>query len=590
MAEDPVQKIKERLDIVDVVKDYIKLEKAGANYRAICPFHSENKPSFFVSPARQIWHCFGCSEGGDMFEFVKKIEGVEFGDALRILARKAGVELKKQDPKLKTARKRQYEICELACKFFKKQLKESSKGKKAKEYLINRNINKESIEAWRLGYAPDSWHGLSKFLSNKGYETKEIVKAGLAIKKTDAKHYDRFRDRIMFPVFDLNSQVIGFGGRVFDQEEEVAKYMNTPNTLLYDKSKTLYGLNEAKVPIRKEEQCVLVEGYTDVILASQEGFKNVVASSGTSLTSRQLNVLNRYTDNLLCAFDMDVAGSSATKRGIDLAQEQGFNIKVVEMPEESDPADIISENPKKWEELVKKADSIVEFYINNAFSKFDAEIPEEKEKIANMVLPAIKRIPNEITKSHWIQQLSNKLGVDEESIRTELKKTQVKELEESRSERKEKEEEPKTREELIEERIAALVLKSPEHIDLVSEEHLACFNTRAKEVIRKLSEKDFSSEKDTSKLIRELDKELSEEETELLNYLCLKSEVLDEEKEEIEPELKVCLREIKQSTIRSKLNYISRQIQKAEQENDEKKIKKLMNKFSELSEKLNQSE
>lgn len=396
MISSPIDEIKSRLDIVEVISSYIKLQKAGANYRALCPFHSEKKSSFFVSPARQIWHCFGCNSGGDIFRFIMQIEGVEFGDALRMLAQRAGVELKPLKPELITERQRLYEICELAAQFFEKQL-ESKTGQEVKKYLLNRGISAETIKKWRLGYSPDLWQGLSDFLTSKNYKKEEIEKAGLAIKNEKGKFYDRFRGRVMFPVFDLNSQVIGFGGRIFEEEKkaekeiEEAKYINTPSTLLYDKSRVLYGLDKAKLAIRKNDFCILVEGYTDVILSNQSGYENVVATSGTALTPYQLKILKRYSENLYTSFDMDVAGDSATKRGIDLAQIQGFNIKVIVLPEGLDPADVISRNSQEFGELIKKSLSILEFYFQNTFSRFDKKTPEGKKNISKILLPVIKK-------------------------------------------------------------------------------------------------------------------------------------------------------------------------------------------------------
>ena len=252
-----IQEIKDRLDIVDVISGYLKLTKTGANYRAVCPFHSENKPSFFVSPTRQLWRCFGCNLGGDIFAFIQQIEGIEFGDALRLLAQKAGVKLQRQDPQIQTQRKKSYELLEFATKFFEQQMHEGKNGQKAKQYLLDRGITEESLKKWRVGFAPALWNSLGDFLQKKSFSVGEIKRAGLLLESEKGKVYDRFRARIIFPIFDLNSQVVGFGGRFFgssrEEEKETAKYLNIPNTLLYNKSKILYGLDKAKVAIRKKD-------------------------------------------------------------------------------------------------------------------------------------------------------------------------------------------------------------------------------------------------------------------------------------------------------------------------------------------------
>ncbi len=425
-----VEEIKNKLNVLDVVGSYMKLTKTGINYRGVCPFHQEKSPSFFVSPGRQMWHCFGCGAGSSIFDFVMKIEGVEFGDALRILAQKAGVELKRENVQLRTERQRLYEIVNLACLFFEKQL-ESGIGKEAESYLLGRGLTRESIKKWRVGYSPDTWNSLTNFLIGKGYGRDEVVKAGLAIEKEGNKtdSYDRFRGRIMFPVLDVNGQPVGFGGRVFKQQNETAKYINTPQTLLYDKSGILYGLHAAKLAIRKQNTCVVTEGYTDVIMCHQAGYENTVAASGTALTNRHLEMLKRYTENLVLAFDMDVAGDNATKRGINNAQELGFNIKIIgsygEGNKKSDPADIIVKDPKIWEQSIAGAKSIMDYYVDSAFAHFDAVTPEGKKDISKAVLPAIKRLQNSIEQAHWVQQLANKLGVKEEVVREELSKIQV---------------------------------------------------------------------------------------------------------------------------------------------------------------------
>ncbi|MCX6759650.1 MAG: DNA primase [Candidatus Nealsonbacteria bacterium] len=575
MLNSPVDEIKSRLDIVEVVGSYIKLQKSGINYRALCPFHSEKKPSFFVSPVRQIWHCFGgCGTGGDIFKFVMQIEGVEFGDALRILAQKAGVELKRQTPEYKkwqTERQRLYEICELATRFFEKQLEESKIGKEAKKYLVSRGIREESIKKWRIGYAPDVWQGLADFLFSRDYQQEEIKKAGLGLSSEKGSFYDRFRGRIIFPVFDLNSQVVGFGGRVFKAQdnEEIAKYVNTPQTMLYDKGHILYGLDKAKVVIRKKDFCILVEGYIDLIMVFQSGFENVVASSGTALTSFQLKILKRYSDNLFIAFDMDVAGDLATKRGIGLAQLHDFNVKVVTLPKGLDPADLIFKNPKEWEKRIKEVKSIMDFYFESAFAKFDKETPDGKRGIATVLLPVIKKIPNRIIQAHWINELAGRLSTKEEDVEEELKKVKLEEYSEVlEPEPEEIKKLPlKSRNELLEERLIILILKSPQNIKIIKKEDLEKFSGPVKEILIKL-------------------KKGAKIDSDFFNYLAIKAEIEEIEEKEITSEIQHCLKEILIIETKNKLNQISQEIKKAEKEQNWKKVEELIKEFNLCSKSL----
>lgn len=575
----PVEEIKNRLDIVQVVGEYIKLKKAGANYRAICPFHSEKKPSFFVSPARQIWKCFGCGRGGSVFNFVMEIEGVEFGDALRILARKAGVELKPVRPELKTKRQRLYQICELATRFFEKQLEEGAVGKRAKQYLFDRKISQESIKKWRLGYAPDTWRGLSDFLVSKSFTRDEIKRAGLAIKDEKGHFYDRFRGRIIFPIFDLNSQVIGFTGRVFDngkKKEVTAKYLNTPNTLLYDKGRILYGLDKAKVEIRKKGFCILTEGNVDVILSSQEGMGNIVATSGTALTSFQLDILKRYSDKLFLGFDMDVAGETATKRGIDLAQQKGFDIKVLLMPEGCDPADLISQDVKKWKKVVDKAKGILDFYFETALAHFDKKTPEGKNEISRILLPVIKRIPNKIIRFHWIQRLAQELGVREKDIELELEKVKTEKRE---PEKVGAVKQKKTPKQALEDELLLLILSSEMAIKFLEKDIVDFLSAETVQIISLIQKHGLNFE--------ELEKELSPALFEKVQLLGLEAEVMNKDLN-VEEEIGKCLQRIKSLKIKQELKKLSERIKMAEEKKDKVKVEKLSKEFQQLSEKLNQ--
>lgn len=421
-----INEIKSRLDVVEVIGGYVRLQKAGANWRANCPFHNERTPSFMVSPSRQVWRCFGsCGEGGDMFSFLMKIEGIEFVDALKILAQKAGVVLKREDPKLKSERQKYCDISEKAAGFFEKNLENAAAGKEAKDYLKKRGLKEETIKQFRIGWAGESWDELLNFLIAKGYKAADIEKAGLAVKKqNENRWFDRFRGRIIFPIFDLHGQPIGFGGRIFkgDAEKE-AKYLNSPQTFVYDKSKVLYGLNFAKGDIRRLEKCVLVEGYMDLIMAHQDGLKNSVAVSGTALTPFQLSILKRYSDNLVLAFDMDEAGQKAAARGIDLARNLSFNIRVLTLPEGKDPADYALSHPGRLEQEAETAKPIMEYYFEKVFNKFKADSAENKKEIAKILLPQIRQIPNQIEQAHWIAELAGRLGVREEVVIGELKRT-----------------------------------------------------------------------------------------------------------------------------------------------------------------------
>lgn len=421
----PSEEIKSRLDVVDVLSDYIQLNKQGANYRALCPFHNEKTPSFFVTPARQIWHCFGCGAGGDIFAFVMKMEGVEFVDALRIMAKKAGVQLKQADPQISSERSALQEICAESARFFQNNLI-GKNGADALIYLKKRGLADNTIDEFKIGYAPDEWEALYNYLSLKGYKTDMMEKSGMILmsdKSGKKKYFDRFRDRLMFPLSDANGSIIGFTGRYLKEKENEGKYVNSPQTPIFNKSAYLYGLDKSKVEIRKNDLAVMMEGQMDYLLAWQDGVKNIAAVSGTAFTPQQLDLLGRYTRNLCLIFDADSAGDSATQKSISLAVASGFSVKIVKIPDGKDPADFASAHPGMLAQEIKKAVSAMDYYFQFAFGKYDPKNIDDKKKIGETLLPQIKKIKNKIEAHHWLEELAIKLGTKIEYLEEEMKQT-----------------------------------------------------------------------------------------------------------------------------------------------------------------------
>ncbi|MFH1535444.1 MAG: DNA primase, partial [Patescibacteria group bacterium] len=421
MTDNTIEEIKTRLDIKEIIQEYIQLKKAGSNLKAVCPFHGEKTPSFMVSPEKQIWHCFGCGEGGDIFGFIQKIEGVEFPEALRILAKRAGVEVTRQDPQLQNKKTRLLDAVKLTASYYHKVLLDSSQAEYARKYLEERDIDQDAIDRFKIGYSPDSWDSLSDFLKKKGFSEEEVFLAGLTVKKDKGVgYYDRFRGRLMFPIYDVHGNTVGFGGRILQQKEEGAKYINSPQTLIYDKSNVLYGLDKSKTSIRKLGEVIIVEGYTDCISAYQADITNVVASSGTALTEGQVLLLKRFTENLVMSFDQDTAGAEAAKRGIEVALANEMNVKVVELPSGKDPDECIRNSKDEFIGAVKNAKPYLEFYFDNTFQELDTSKVQDKKKAAAILLPVIAKIGDTIEQAHWLKELSKKLDVEENILRDRL--------------------------------------------------------------------------------------------------------------------------------------------------------------------------
>jgi DNA primase len=426
-----VEEIKSRLNIVDVLSEYIRLEKAGTNFKARCPFHNEKSPSFMVSEDKQIWHCFGCQKGGDIFGFVMEMEGLEFREALVMLAEKAGIQIRKFDAKEEGKKNRVLEILELATKFYETQLWKSSAAPKILAYLKDRGIMDEALREFRVGFAPSGWRNLLTFLLGRGYKEEEILKAGLIIKKEATNKnsgcYDRFRDRIIFPIADSGGKIVGFSARVSPGgDESQAKYVNTPETEVYHKSRVLFGLNKAKSEIKSTGYAFLVEGNLDVIAAYQSGLKNVIAVSGTALTSDHLGIIKRYTDDLRMCFDMDQAGELATRKSLKLCFEKGMNVKVVELPSGKDAADLAKSDPQALKDSVDKGKNAMEYLLEKSLKRYDKKQVEGKKKIAEDILEMMAYLGSELEKGHWIKKLAEELETEESVLTDMLKKAKIK--------------------------------------------------------------------------------------------------------------------------------------------------------------------
>ncbi len=432
------ERIKEAMDIVGFIGEYVPLKSSGIHHKGRCPFHSEKSPSFMVSRERNSWHCFGCNKGGDIFSFVQEIEGMEFVEALTFLANRAGIELtgKRATGEGGTQKNRLKEIMTDASKFYHHILVNMSAAKAARDYVATRGVSDQSIVDWRIGFVPDQWDLLTKYLLKKGHAIDDLVAAGLTIKRDNANpqnykgFYDRFRGRIMFPINDVHGYTVGFTGRVLvETEKSGGKYVNTPQTLLYDKSLVVFGLDKAKKVIKEKNVAVIVEGQMDVIACHQAGMKNVVASSGTALTEQQVGLLKRYSDNMAMAFDMDAAGQRAAKRGIDIAIEQGCSVRVIRIPDGKgkDADECIQKNKEVWFASVENAQDIMQWYLDKALSKVtNIHDPKQKQLLANELLPDIARIPFAVEQDHWLQRVAQLLQVEVAVLREDMKRYPVK--------------------------------------------------------------------------------------------------------------------------------------------------------------------
>ncbi len=422
----PSDEIKARLDIVEIIRQYMPLKASGNNFSGRCPFHNEKTPSFTVSPTKQVWHCFGCGRGGDLFSFIMEIEKLTFPEALRLLAPRAGVILKRETGPLASQRNRLLDLLDQAARYYHHLFLHETKAEVARTYLRARGLTEETVKAWEIGYAPDSWDDVVLFLKSKKFSDEDILLAGLSAKKAETnRFYNRFRGRVMFPLREVNGNIVGFTGRLlpqFEKDDFQGKYVNSPQTILYDKSKLVFGLDKAKQSIREQNLAILVEGQMDCITAHEAGFTNVIATSGTALTVDQVTMIKRYTSRLAFAYDMDAAGRQALERSSDQTLGAELETLVITLPEGKDPDECIRKNPEGWQEAITSAQPIMEYYVAETIKDLDMSTASDRRMALKKLLPRLARIANLIERDFWLQKISQITETDERIVREELVK------------------------------------------------------------------------------------------------------------------------------------------------------------------------
>jgi DNA primase len=416
-----IDEVKQKIDIAEVIGQYAALKKAGRNLTALCPFHSEKHPSFFVYPEQQSWHCFGaCNTGGDVFAFIMKKEGLDFGEALRLLARRAGVTLpSKMEPEGKKEEKEEfYKVNEAAALYFHNLLLNAQAAAKAKSYVEKRGFSARTITDFQLGFSLDSWDALKLYLLERGHSEKTLLTAGLLVEAENGRTHDRFRSKLMFPIREIRGRVTGFGARVLD--DSLPKYVNSPQTPTFDKSGTLYGIDRAAAAIRKQDAAIIMEGYMDVIMAHQNGVNNAVASMGTAITDTQVNTLKKLSRNLILSLDSDAAGEEAMLRTVSYENILNAEIRIIELPEGKDPDEVIKEDINIWNQLVNKAVPIVDYTFERVIARLDLDKARDKSLFADRLLPIVAEINDPIRQAHYLQKLASTVKVDMNTIKTSL--------------------------------------------------------------------------------------------------------------------------------------------------------------------------
>ena len=587
---DQVEEIKAKTDIVSLISEFIEVKKAGRNYKALCPFHSEKTPSFMVSPELQIFKCFGCSESGDAFSFLQKYEGMDFPEALKFLADRAGIKLKPTRFKGRGEKEKFYELNNLAAKFYNYILLSHRVGKEALSYLTKeRGLKADTIKNFQLGYSPDVPFASKKFLiDKKGYHYKDLERAGITYTR-GGKSYDRFRGRIIFPLFDHRGNSIGLAGRVLPSKKtDVAKYINSPDTPVYHKSKVLYGLNLVRRDIKSKKSAIVVEGELDMISSWQAGVKNTVAIKGTALTEDQVGLLGRFTDEFTLALDSDIAGDTAAMRSITLAQDQGIEVKIARLGDYKDPDDMARKAPGEYKKALKKAQGIWDFLVDFIFSKHDVALGEGKAKISREIIPILATITDKIVQAHYVEKVAKKLSVPTSAVVDQIEKVRA-----EISFRVPKVAIPakpkaKTRRELLEERLLSLSFQSDPKM-LADKKIFSLFSTPlATRIVEEYKKFSKSNRKfDPSEFAGQLPKELVEG---FADMLLKDIQDITDRPDVFKKELNLVIRELHLLSIKDKLVALGEKIAEYEDKGEKSKLRKAEKKFTGLTQEFSELE
>ena len=415
--------VKQSTDIVSLIGQTVNLKRAGSNYKGLCPFHQEKTPSFMVNPELGIYKCFGCGESGDVFSWLMKTEGMSFYESLKTLADRAGIKLTSHRPdKQDRLRQELMEITRQAAEFYHFLLRKHAKAQAARQYLKNRQISSQTIATFGLGWAPDSWQSLFTVLTQKGFQPEQLQAAGLVVRHASGRWYDRFRNRIVYPLTNHRGQIVGLSGRTLSDDKQVPKYINTPETAIYHKRDLLFGLSYVKQEIRRAGRVIVCEGEMDMLSSYQAGVKETVAIKGTALTEFQINLIKRYAEQIVLALDMDLAGDAAARKGVQLASRAGLDVRVVRLPPGKDPDDVARQDPKLWQQLVSQSVEVYQFWLDSAVDRWGLDSGYAKAKIVADMAQLLSGVDNQVLVSHWVGQTAGRLGIEAEAVWQQVRK------------------------------------------------------------------------------------------------------------------------------------------------------------------------